>query len=58
MQGDYDPKIEGEVRLTEEQAKARRSRNVAIAWALVALVVIFWVATVFKVGPAILDRPL
>ncbi|CAN7271822.1 hypothetical protein [Aminobacter aminovorans] len=46
------------VTLTEKQKKARRSRNVAIGLALAALVIIFYLATIAKFGPAILDRPL
>lgn len=46
------------VTMTEAQKKARRSRNVAIALALAALVIIFYVATIVKFGPAILVRPL
>lgn len=44
------------VTLTEKQKKARRNRSVAIGLALVALVIIFYVATVAKFGPGILDR--
>jgi hypothetical protein len=44
--------------LTERQAKARRSRSLAIGLALGVLVIIFYVATIIKFGPAILDRPL
>ena len=43
--------------LTDEQTKARRARSIAIAVALVALVVLFYVVTLVK-GPAILVRPL
>ncbi|MGF7008832.1 hypothetical protein [Aminobacter sp. BE322] len=46
------------VTLTESQQKARRSRNIAIGIALAALVIIFYLATIAKFGPAILDRPL
>ena len=46
------------VTLTERQKKARRSRSIAIGLALAALVVIFYVVTLLKFGPAILDRPL
>lgn len=46
------------VTLTEKQKKARRSRNIAIGLALAALVVIFYLATIAKFGPAILDRSL
>ena len=47
-----------QVTLTEGQKKARRRRSIAIALVLAALVVLFYVATVVKFGPAILDRPL
>lgn len=50
--------IDDFVTLTEKQRKARRARSVAIALALFALVVIFYVATVVKFGPAILDRAM
>lgn len=42
--------------LTDRQKRARRSRSVAIALGLGAMVVIFYVATIVKFGPAILDR--
>lgn len=44
--------------LSEKQVKARRSRSIAIAIALAALVVIFYVATLVKFGPDILNRPM
>jgi hypothetical protein len=46
------------IRLTPTQKKARRARNVAIGIGLALLVVIFYVATIAKFGPAILNRPL
>ncbi len=46
------------ITLTPAQKKARRSRNVAIAIGLALLVVMFYVATIAKFGPAILNRPL
>ena len=46
------------VDLTERQKKARRWRSIAIGLALAALVVIFYVATLAKVGPAVLNRPM
>ena len=46
------------VKLTEAQRKARRSRSVAIALTLAALVVIFYVITIVKFGPSLLDRPM
>jgi thiol:disulfide interchange protein len=36
--------------LTEEQKRRRRARNIAIALALVALVVLFYALTITKVG--------
>lgn len=44
--------------LTQAQRKARRSRSVAIGLALAALVVLFYVLTLVKFGPAILVRPM
>jgi len=58
MGGSMSTMTEDRVKLTEAQKKARRSRSVAIALALAALVVIFYVATLVKFGPAILDRAL
>jgi hypothetical protein len=45
------------VELTEEQRRSRRSRSIAIALLLGALVVLFYVITLVK-GPAVLNRPL
>jgi hypothetical protein len=50
------PKDEGVV-LTEAQKRARRSRSIAIALSLAALVVLFYVMTLVK-GPIILMRPM
>lgn len=46
------------VRLTPEQEKSRRQRNVAIALAIGAFVVLFYVVTIVKLGPAALPRPM
>jgi hypothetical protein len=43
--------------LTEAQKRARRSRSIAIAWALAALVILFYVMTLVK-GPGVLIRPI
>jgi hypothetical protein len=43
--------------LTEAQKRARRSRSIAIALSLAALVVLFYVMTLVK-GPVVLIRPL
>ncbi|MBG6206777.1 flagellar basal body-associated protein FliL [Labrenzia sp. EL_126] len=46
------------IRLTTEQQKKRRSRSIAIAIVLLALVVLFYVVTIVKLGPGIMDRAL
>lgn len=46
------------IQLTEEQKKRRRARNVAIGLAVGALVVLFYVVTIVKLGPGVLNRPL
>jgi len=52
-----EPAKDDGVVLTETQKRARRSRSVAIAFALVALVVLFYVMTLVK-GPIVLVRPI
>lgn len=47
----------GGIVLTEAQKRARRSRSIAIALALGALVILFYVVTLVK-GPIVLVRPL
>jgi hypothetical protein len=44
--------------LTDEQKRRRRSRSIAIALALGALVLLFYVVTIIKLGPGVLQRPL
>jgi hypothetical protein len=41
-----------------EAARRRRRRSVAIGLALAAVVVLFYVLTVLKLGPGVFDRPL
>jgi hypothetical protein len=43
--------------LTEQQKRTRRTRSIAIALALGALVILFYAVTLVK-GPAVLIRPL
>lgn len=50
-------KDEEGVVLTEAQKRARRSRSIAIALALGALVLLFYAMTLVK-GPGVLVRPL
>ena len=51
-------KEEQGIALTEEQKKKRRSRSIAIACVLGGLVLLFYVVTIVKLGPDILDRAL
>jgi hypothetical protein len=50
-----DP-VEG-VRLSQEQLKRRRGRSLALAWALVALVVLMIALTIVN-GPGGIERPI
>lgn len=45
------------LRWTEEQLKRRRQRNVALAWVLAGLVVLFFVVTIAKLGGNVAKRP-
>lgn len=49
---------EERITLTERQRKAQRSRSLAIAVGLGALVVLFYLATIVKFGPAVFERAL
>ena len=42
----------------EREARNRRRRSIAIALALAAFALLFYVLTIVKMGPGILDRPL
>lgn len=44
--------------LTPEEKKRRRARNIAIGVALGALVILFYVVTVAKLGINVMNRPL
>ncbi|HEX8164833.1 MAG TPA: hypothetical protein VF601_03485 [Beijerinckiaceae bacterium] len=41
-----------------EELRRRRSRSIAIAVALGALALLFYVVTIAKMGPQVLNRPL
>jgi len=43
---------------TEEQVKRRRQRNLAIAWTLAGLIILFFVVTIVKLGGNVANRPL
>jgi archaellum biogenesis protein FlaJ (TadC family) len=53
-----EPHRENGIVLTPEQQRRRRARSVAIALSLAALVLLFYVVTVVKLGPDIMSRPL
>ena len=46
------------VRPSQDQSRRRRARSIAIALMLGGLVVLFYVVTIVRVGPGILERPL
>ena len=52
-----EPRKNDGIVLTEAQKRARRSRSIAIALSLAALVILFYVVTLVK-GPIVLVRPL
>lgn len=58
MQNDESRRHEIEAPVwTEEQIRKRRQRNVAIAWMLVAFIVLFFVVTIVKLGGNVANRP-
>lgn len=44
--------------LSPEEQKRRRKRSLALALTLGALVLLFYVVTIAKLGPGVLQRPL
>lgn len=47
------------VELSEKQKAARKSRSIALAWILAALVIIFYIVTITKFGPGLMaNRPI
>jgi hypothetical protein len=44
--------------LTPEQIRRRRNRSIAIALSLGAMVLLFYVVTIVKLGPGVLLRPM
>jgi hypothetical protein len=49
---------DGGIRLTLEEKQRQARRNRAIGIAIAGLCLLFYVITVLKMGPAILNRPL
>ena len=46
------------VKPTDAQLKARRSRSIALAVALAVFVILVYVTSIAKLGPALLNRPM
>ena len=46
------------IRLTPEQLKARRQRNIAIGWSIALLVIIFWAVTLVRLGSTVFQRAM
>jgi hypothetical protein len=46
------------IRLSETEKAVQRRRNVAIGIGVAAIVLLFYVITIFKMGPAIMNRSL
>ncbi|HUB62982.1 MAG TPA: hypothetical protein VL996_00770 [Methylocella sp.] len=44
--------------LTPEQQKTRRQRNIAIGLAIGGFALLFYIVTIAKLGPGVLNRPL
>ena len=44
--------------LTEEQKRRRNARSIAIGLSLGALVLLFYIVTIVKLGPGVLQRPM
>jgi hypothetical protein len=57
---DMQKKNEGTepLHLTEQQKRRLRQRNLALAWVLTALVTLFFVVTIAKLGGNVADRPI
>ncbi|MBV9065989.1 MAG: hypothetical protein JO004_09525 [Methylobacteriaceae bacterium] len=55
---DHEPFIRQDAALTASQQKSRRARNIAIGLALGLFALLFYVVTLVKLGPGVLNRPL
>jgi hypothetical protein len=49
---------EAPIVLTEQQKRRQRARSIAIAFALAALVVIFYLVTIVRLGGNVFNRPI
>lgn len=46
------------IRPTEEQRRRQRARSIAIAVALGVVVLLFYLVTIVKLGPGVIERPM
>jgi hypothetical protein len=53
-----NPPTEPGIVLSEEQKRRRRARSIAIGLTLGALVLLFYIVTIVKLGPGVLNRPM
>ena len=44
--------------LTAEQRRRRRNRSIALALVLAGLAILFYVVTIVKLGPQVMNRPI
>jgi len=44
--------------LTPEQRRRRRARSIAIALVLAGFAILFYLVTIVKLGPQVMNRPL
>lgn len=56
MQNDQD--LDDGLVLSEADKKRRRKRSVAIALGLIFLVVLFYLMTILKFGPELMNKPM
>jgi hypothetical protein len=52
------PNHEDGIVLTPEQQRSRRNRNIAIGLAVGFCAILFYVVTIAKLGPGVLNRPM
>ena len=50
--------VEAKAKLTPEQQKARRARNIALALCIGGLCILFFAVTIFRLGGAVLQRAM
>lgn len=44
--------------LTPEQQRTRRARSIALALVLAGFAILFYLVTIVKLGPGVMNRPL